>query len=189
VVARPSEPFYVTGSEEVRLYLSTPVWIRIEALKPRTILSEVPTLQMSDTWFGPSTLEGELCYAIRTRARGRIEDMPKRTSRAITPVTIRSQSVEPVLVERVRVPLEALALYAAGNDMLWSQEVRFELDETGTRIKFEVQRGAPREAGETTKLSKPRSPGTGLTVVRAIGHFFQKFSEKAEHGSILDRLG
>jgi hypothetical protein len=189
VVARPFEPLYVSGDEEVTLFLSTPIWIRVESLHPRTHLCEVPTLRMSDTWFGPSTLEGELCYAIRTRASGRVEDMPRRSSRAITPVSIRSRSSEPVLVERIRVPLASLCLYAADASTLWSQGVRFELDESGTRIRFEVEAGPPALAGSTTKLAEARNPAAGITAVRAIGHFFHRFSEKAEHGSILDRLG
>ena len=189
VVARPHEPFYVSAGEQITLFLSTPVWIRIESQDPRTLLCEFPSYRMSDTWFGPSTLEGELCYAILTKARMHIEDMTRRPSRIITPLTVRSKSSVPVLVERIRVPLASLPLFASEDGALWTPAVTFELDASGTRIKFDVENRPPAIEPDAKLLAPPRTPGSGISVVKTIGHFFHKFSEKIEDGSVLDRLG
>ena len=69
------------------IYVSSPVWIRLETATG-TLLDELPTIRQSDTWHGPNTREGELCYASRTFCRTNIDALPIRQNRALSPVII-----------------------------------------------------------------------------------------------------
>jgi hypothetical protein len=63
-----------------------------------------PTHRPSDTWFGPTTMTGELCYAIRTSVRLNLENLPARPGRAISVVQVKNQSRTDLKVEKPRVP-------------------------------------------------------------------------------------
>jgi len=69
VVVYPEEPFHVTAGESITLFCSTPLWIRVEIGASRHALMETAIERPPDTWIGPSTREGELCYATQTAAR------------------------------------------------------------------------------------------------------------------------
>jgi hypothetical protein len=81
VVVRARQSVFIPPGEEAMLYLSTPVWVSVDLGEPARALREIPVQQLSDTWFGPSTREGELCYAARTHARNHLDEVPRRPHR------------------------------------------------------------------------------------------------------------
>lgn len=67
VVCRPKSPITIVPGASVVIYLSTPLWLTIGVKHEQyTLLKEVATQRLSDTWFGASTMQGELCYASQT---------------------------------------------------------------------------------------------------------------------------
>jgi len=54
IVVRPDIPLFVLAGEEVTLYVSTPLWIRVEVGSDGRLLQEIPSYRPSDTWFGSS---------------------------------------------------------------------------------------------------------------------------------------
>jgi hypothetical protein len=74
VVMRPEHSLSVMPNESVTMYVSTPVWVRIELTESERQLAEVASHRMSDTWFGASTRAGELCYATRSAGRLRLDN-------------------------------------------------------------------------------------------------------------------
>ena len=83
LVSRPRQPLYLPPGEATTLYVSSPVTVNIEVEQPGVSLRELPTVRLSDTWFGPSTRDGELCYASLTSARSHLTEVPDRPHRAI----------------------------------------------------------------------------------------------------------
>lgn len=91
VVSRPKSPFRILPGQHATLFVSTPAWVRI-ALGNGKALAELPLFRPSDTWFGPSTLVGELGYAARTHCRLDVCDVPFRPHRAVTPLRVENRS-------------------------------------------------------------------------------------------------
>jgi hypothetical protein len=173
IIIRPEHTFYVPSQESVMLYVSTPIWINLQAHKPLKDLLEFPSYRPSDTWFGPSTLEGELCYAARTTAKLNLSELEFRPHRAITPIRIRNRASEPLKLERVKVPLPYLSLYAAEDQRLWTQLVSFERQDDGDFAQLNLAKTAPPEAGPCKRLAKPRhEPGKNV-VVRTFSKLFR----------------
>ncbi len=69
VVSSPVTAVHLSPGVKVTIFVSSPAWIVASTANPDVVLLDVPHQRPSDTWFGPSTWEGELCYAVRTRAR------------------------------------------------------------------------------------------------------------------------
>lgn len=156
VVTSPRMPVYLLPGESARLYVGSPLWVRIEVETPPKQLSEFPIVRPSDTWFGPSTLEGELCYFTRTRARLNAADIPRYIRYAMTPVVIRNHAPSLLPVERLKLPVPFLTLYASGDGRLWTQEVTLTRHEDGDMAAIEALPGAPNEAPEATRVQRPR---------------------------------
>ncbi len=123
VVTRPRVPFHVLPGQFTTLYVSSPLWVKIQVHEPAVSLQEIPCFRPSDTWFGPSTRVGELCYASQTSDRLSLDILPRRTYKAITPIQINNQSDDPLLLERVNLPVLYLSLFQSADDYLWTQPV------------------------------------------------------------------
>ena len=176
-IVRPDAPLVVPPDEEVTLYVSSPVWlvIRLPANgsedEPRTLL-EVPTWRPSDTWFGPDTLRGELAYALATTGRFELDPTgpPHRTT---TPIRVRNREPAPLRIERLKVPLPNLSLYATDR-RLWTTALTLDHDEDEERTALELTSGAPREAGtDAVRLAPPREATSGNLVMRAFARIFR----------------
>lgn len=172
VVVRPETPLFIPSREEVTLFVSTTLWVTVAAGQHGPMLVELPTLRPSDTWFGPNTRQGELCYASRTLAHTRIEEVVPRPHRAITPVQIRNHGHDPLLLERLSVPVPLLTLYESSAGDLWTQSVL--LERSGRDGKARLQLGEAGLPGDITirQISAPRQLDDETGVFRALSRFF-----------------
>lgn len=155
VVVRPDMPFTLLPHEETRVYLTTPLWLQV--LSAGRLLLDVPSLQPSDTWLGPNTREGLLCYAGRTLARLRLADLPIRPARAATAVRLRNDGADPMRVDRMSLPVPNLPLFADARHRLWTPLVTVERRADGALSAVDVAREPPPEAGATREVAPPRA--------------------------------
>ncbi len=175
VVSRPEHPLYVPPGESVTLYLSTAVWIRVELAESGSLLQELPSYRMSDTWFGASTVDGELCYATRTAGRLQLENLPRRFHRAVTPLRIKNTGTDALALERVQLPVEYLALYTTPTHRLWSQAVTMTRSEGHQGAGVQIRNGPPPDAKGAELLQEPRKTdkrGLFTSTFSAVGTLF-----------------
>ena len=88
VVIRPDLPLHVPAGQEVTLYVSSPLWMRVYAGDHPQPLLDLPIARPSDTWFGPNTVTGEICFAGRTLAKLVLDEVDAPPSRALMAVRI-----------------------------------------------------------------------------------------------------
>lgn len=176
VIVRPNDPVSIVPRSTAVVYMSTPLWIRIEIGEPPVTLVEVPSLQPSDTWFGPSTREGELCYASRTTGRLQLSSVLCEPHRAISVVTIKNDADTLLAVERFRLPVDYLAVYESPDGFLWTDDVQLTRtgDKESAALKLEP-RSWRRAHGDAHMVSKPRMEVSENAVVRAFGSFLSRF--------------
>ncbi|HEX7038346.1 MAG TPA: hypothetical protein VF210_21455 [Pseudomonadales bacterium] len=172
VVIRPRQPVFLPSGEEITLYMSSPVTVRVEAGEPPVLLRDVPSLAMSDTWFGPSTREGELCYSGRTHARHSLAEVPRRAHRAITPVHIRNEVESPLPLEKVALPVPLLSVYGAADGSLWTENVSLVRTSASDLAALRIGSGPPEYAGAAELISGPREAHGRGSLVRAFSHLF-----------------
>lgn len=175
VVIRPETPLYLLANESARLYVSTPLWMGIQVGREPRLLKEIPSFRLSDTWFGPSTREGELCYAARTSGRLDLGSLPRRLHRAITPVHIRNRGSDVMLLERLQLPVQYLSLYQSENRFLWTQVVTMNRQEESNRATVRLADGPPKEAAGARLIREPRLTMKGNIIMRTFGAFSSLF--------------
>ena len=172
VITRPLAPLRIASGAMVTLYISTPVAIEISVGEPPVVLEEVFVIRPSDTWFGPSTYEGELCYASRTSARLTLADLPVRPDRALTTVNINNQGSDALLLERIAVPTRHLNLFAAPTGGLWTQDVSFTRKGADELADLALADGPPRDNHDAKMVCEAREAAGENTLFRAFGAMF-----------------
>lgn len=165
LVSRPITPFTVPGNENAAIYISSPLWFTITAGLPPQTLFETPIQRPSDTWFGSSTRDGELCYASRTYGRLNLDNLDVYSHRAITEVNIHNNSTEPFLVERLNLPVPYLSLFSTVDNVLWTEAVTV-VQTMGTSLaEFNIESEPPSPAASVSLVTPPRKdPEKGMLI-------------------------
>jgi hypothetical protein len=157
IVVRPATALKVPPGRDALFFTSIPIWVRVMAVSAEGItLCELPSLVLSNTWFGEPT-SGELCYALRTRAVRTLEEVETRAYTAVCPITVRNRAPNELNFERLCVRVENLSVYQ-GPDRLWTNEleVRFQGEEQTSQVT--IGREAPGFTEGLTKVCAARQP-------------------------------
>jgi hypothetical protein len=171
VVVYPEHPFYIPAGESITLYCSTPLWIRVEAGSTRVKLMESAIERPSDTWVGPSTREGEICYATQTTARLERSSVPRHPHRAVTELRIRNAANDTLRLEKVNLSVPYLSIYAGRDGVLWTESVLLEKSSSTTIGRLQI--GHPPVPSEVEKLTSARLVSEpGGVLVRAFSALF-----------------
>jgi hypothetical protein len=163
IVVRPETALKIPTGNDALFFTSIPVWIRVVAGDPDGVtLCELPSLVLSNTWFGDPT-EGRLCYALRTRAVRTLGEIDPRAYTAVCPITVLNRAPKELNFERLRVQVEHLSVYL-GSEQLWTNplEVRFQGDEQSSQVT--IGREAPALAEGLVKVCDARQPVTDKTL-------------------------
>jgi hypothetical protein len=163
VVARPERPFVLPPETTARFFVSTHLFVRLTA---GVLLGEWPAYRGSDTWFGPSLMVGELCYAGWTTLRPEVTDLPRLPNRAVTAVTVDNRSTAPLAIQRIRLPMRELSLYLDYAGLLWTNSLTYTRKEADESAAVQLGSLPPDEAMDPVRLQPPRDPSRGLTVAR-----------------------
>lgn len=166
VVVRPDPPLTVLPGDAVQIFVGTPLWLRVLTGDGRTI-AEIPTVRMTHTWFGPSPREGELCYALRSRARVSAAEMPRRPHRAIAVLSVTNEADDRLVLERLKVPVPHLAVFRAEDGSHWTQSLSIVRSRGRDDAKVQVDAGPPEVAGSVESVADARLRGTPGMLVRA----------------------
>ncbi|MBD3646782.1 MAG: hypothetical protein HUJ31_04865, partial [Pseudomonadales bacterium] len=155
VVARPNQPVHLPPGQKTTLYVGTSLWLCLK--RGDTTLLDIPVGRLSDTWFGPNTRRGELCFACQTHARLSMDGVAANPWKAITPVTVRNESPDALMLDRINLPVPNLALYR-GKDRYWTSGIKITQRGPGSLGEIEVKRGAPSECEAPEELASARQP-------------------------------
>jgi hypothetical protein len=178
VVTRLATPLQVIPGENVTLYVVSPLWLRVEMAQPSKPLHEFPIFRLSDTWFGPMSSAGSLCYASSSPAFLELREVPLRMHCAITAVTIRNSSANALPIDRLNIPLPQLSLFYSPRTGFWTDAITLEHNEGAEMATLRIDRQPPADAAPTQFVTGPRQTvaDTG-TVFRAFSAFFRERNE------------
>lgn len=166
VVVRPEVPFSVLPGERVQFYVGVPVSIRLMGPSSLSLL-QVPSLVLSNTWFGLPT-DGELAYALRTRARRDAEELDLDPLRIICPVRVKNQAKELLNFERICIRPQFLSLYEDTVHGLWANESSMIVrsDQEASRVAY--ARNSPTNLKNPKLWQHGEEEASGTHLLRAL---------------------
>jgi hypothetical protein len=169
VVVKTVTPFLLPPRQELTLYISSVAWLKVEVGDPAQTFLEIPLHRPSDTWFGSSTGDGEMCYALRTNARLHPENLLQPPHRVLSALRVRNLAPTNLKIDKVLLPMPHMSLFAGADGQLWTEEVTFEHTEGRHDSPLDLSAAPPELAGPCHRLGGPRvRPVKGL-LTRAFG--------------------
>lgn len=172
LVVKTTQPVKVPPGEEIVFYISSPVCVDVELIQPTLLLQQLHTVRLSDTWFGPSTQIGELCYSAKTRARNSKVELPLWAHRAVTTVTVHNRSASLLAIEKLSIPLPFLAVYGLADGTLWTDPVFLEHSDSSALSTLKIGKDLPAGASVDNRLAAARTPLQRGSLVRVFSSFF-----------------
>jgi len=175
VVSRPEARIEIAPRHTGLFFVTIPVWLRIQLdMALPVTLCEFPTQVLSKTWFGHPSEEGEIGYALTTRARQEVSELTDVEGRAICPVFLENRTYEPLTFAQLLLRVQHMSVYQTGDGKLWTNECR--LGYTGSIFPalLTFGRTAPEQAKDSRMFSGPRvAPDSGLTARVIAGTLFK----------------
>ena len=155
VVVKPENKFTLLKNSEAKIYVRVPLWIRIElGQKSFQNLFEIPTVILSNTWFG-NFFEGELSYWISSGAKRDFSIDKDKSYLAICPIKLVNKANEDLSVEKIGLRVVNLNLYKDGNQ-IWSDQTKVIFTGSLEQSEIEVAGKAPQEAPNSKLIMKAR---------------------------------
>lgn len=157
VVVNSESPVKILPGNGALFFISIPIWVQVYAgEKKKTLISEIPTIVLSNTWFG-DPMNGELCFSLSTRARRSIVDTHVPPSRAVCPVWIKNGSQTQLDLQKLCVHVEHLKTYK-GKKQLWTNEVYVTFTGEDQLSQVTFSRKTPTIEEGCTLICKERIP-------------------------------
>ncbi len=159
VVVKPESEIRISAGAEALFFVAIPVCLRIYAgHAEEALVCEVPTVVMSNTWFGPPH-EGELCYSLRTSARRTLEGMPRRAHQAMCPVHISNTAAHDLEFTRLCIQMGHLSVYR-GDAQMWTEKVHVQFRGVDQVSQIRYESSAPAFDNARQQIGQPRDKGT-----------------------------
>jgi hypothetical protein len=154
LIVRPEMPICLMPKQSVQLFIGVPVWLGISFGSMPGQDLDVPTMVLSNSWFGAFT-EGELCYALKTTAKTNPRDLLPSAHRAVFPLEVRNTSQEKLSFERLCIRPQYVNVFQ-GDTRLWTSKGRatYRGEENWSRIVYSTV--APGFDNATRLLGKAR---------------------------------
>ncbi len=165
-LVRPGSALIIAPNDTVEIYVSTPLWFSIKTKMKKLLLIDVPLIQPSDAWFGPSTLEGELCYAKFTDATTDVQSIEWRCHRAVTKIVIHNVKKSELLIERINVPVTMLSLNQTDDGKILTESLIVKCDADDKTVDIVIEKQPPQVFGKTVSLAEPRTPSNKRNLIK-----------------------
>jgi hypothetical protein len=163
IVVSHEHGYHLPPRREAKVYVRIPLFVQVAIAEERseTTLVDLPSIVLSDTWWGTFT-EGELAYWLTTKARVAVADDLFLPHVGMCPLRLVNESADSLPIERFALQAAHLSLFSDGRKN-WTDEVRviYEDSPEGSEIRFAER--PPEEATGAELLAPPRvGPARGL---------------------------
>jgi hypothetical protein len=172
VIARPSSPLTILAGEKIQLFISTPIWFYAETFPNGKCLVDLPFWRPSDSWFGGSTIDGQLCYAKYTSAKTKIDELELHPHKATTPIMVINSHNKELTINRINVPVNHLNLYSDDKNQLWTSRITIEIADDSADIELVIDKNVSAEFEPLTFISSPRISSEHGRLIRRISNLF-----------------
>ena len=172
LIVRPEMPMCLMPKQSVQFFVGIPLWLAIAFGTKREQVIEVPTLTLSNSWFGPFT-EGELCYAMKTTAKLHQQDLVPSAHRAVFPLEVRNASQEKLNFERLCLRPQFLNIFQ-GETRLWTSKgrVSYRGEDNWSRIVYSTH--APEFDQASQMLGQAREAMPRGALLKTFDHLKQR---------------
>ena len=159
LVVKPEHPFTLLRKAAARIYMRVPAWVRVEVVEDGggrgSVLTEIPTLRLSDTWWGDFQ-EGEMAYWLSTLGRRELTPDLFQPHLVMSAVQLDNLSDDDLRVEKLVLRVEHLSIFEK-DGWLWAEEVRVDYHGEHEVSEIHMDDEPPHEAAGARELTPARA--------------------------------
>lgn len=170
VVVGSEFPLKVAPNSKIQIFTRVPVWMQISLAKTDYVLTEIPSVKLSRTWFGTRE-EGELCYWLTSKARRSLADVEDKPHVINCPIWITNKSSEDLDFEKFCFRVERLGVFRTKEE-LWADETKIIFHGNELNSDITMTGKLPANFGKAEQLSKPRNPQSKSLATRTFKLLF-----------------
>jgi hypothetical protein len=154
LVVKTLTPTYIPADMEAVFYVNIPLCAMIETQKNSHTakFESISSVTLSDTWFG-NNFEGNLCYALKTRAVRTAEEVKPQPHRALCPISIANKAHETLPLQKICIHAKYLNIYAS-NSQLWTNRISVSFLGKGVPSKVHYAHTPPAELEKPVLVCK-----------------------------------
>jgi hypothetical protein len=164
LLLKPEDPYRIVPGASARIYTRIPLWLQIRTAKGKSILTEIPTVTMSRTWFG-STVDGERCLSHNSSVRRFLTDDFFLPHLASCILEVRNSSPSELKFEKICLRTENLTLFDQDGN-LWTDVTSITYKGIGVDGEVETGGKPPIEAKAGVVITRPRVNKSSSIAVR-----------------------
>lgn len=172
MVVRPDALLSVPPGATIELFVTHPLWLELVFGHPPVARESIAVFQSTESWFGPSAAEGELCYASRSSLQTEFTQLVLRPHRVISKLRIHNRGDSSLDIERIKIPLGHLSIFADENALLWTETVSLVRGDTNELTSMRILEGPPEQAKNAERLCVPELRSDTNLMERAIHALF-----------------
>ncbi len=161
----------ISSDTEIPIFTRIPVWVRINLPDKDYLLTEIPTVKLSRTWFG-TPLEGELCYHATTKARRHLSEVELKSYVVNCSIVISNKSNDDLNFENFCYRVERLSIYQHDRE-LWADETQIIYQGEDLNSDVIMTGKLPEGIDKKILLSKPRKEIQKSLATRTFKLFFE----------------
>ncbi|HKL18335.1 MAG TPA: DUF432 domain-containing protein [Halalkalibaculum sp.] len=165
-------PLRVNPGGSIQIFTRIPVWVRISIGKKDTVLTELPTVKLSRTWFG-TPIEGELCYWAITKARRSLSNVERKPYLVSCPIQITNKTEVDLDFEKFCFRVERLKVFLYAEE-LWSDETRIVYHGEEQHSDISMSGRLPKGMENARLISPPRKPVQRSLATRTFKKIFDE---------------
>ena len=123
LVVKTLIPTHIPAGMEAVFYVNIPLYAVVEIQKDSksTELTSIGSVTLSNTWFG-NNFEGDLCYALKTKAVRLTEDIKPQPHRAVCPIFIANKANETLPLQKICIHAKYLNIYTSDHKF-WTNRI------------------------------------------------------------------
>jgi hypothetical protein len=164
LLLKPDDPYRIVPGANTRIYTRIPLWLQIRTTKGKILLTEIPTVTMSNTWFG-STVDGERCLSHHSSVRRFLTDDFFLPHLASCTLEVKNTSPNELKFEKICLRTENMTLYDhEGN--LWTDVTTILYKGIDGDGEIETGGKPPVEAKGASLITRPRVHKSSNIAVR-----------------------
>ena len=150
LVVKTTTPTHIPSGMEAVFYVNIPMCAKVETRtsNEKTELLSVSSVTLSDTWFG-NNFEGDLCYALKTKAVRSVSDAKPQPHRALCPILIANKADEPLPLQKICIRANYLNVYASDN-RFWTNRISVNFLGKGVPSRVHYGTAPPAELKDPT---------------------------------------
>ncbi|MFT5128895.1 MAG: hypothetical protein ACI8W8_002514 [Rhodothermales bacterium] len=168
VIVRPANRFAISPGASGVFYSRIPVWLRLLVGEKEIPLTEIPSVLLSNSWFG-APHDGDPCYSLRTTARREFDTCDLQPFRARCAVHVYNRSeTDELNIENLCLRVRSLAVYEV-KDGLHTNDIRVDYQGENELPDVEHQNAPP--VAKAKLLCEPRDISARELLKRKLNTF------------------